>query len=62
MILDMARSLNFPQHLFKMPINELETFLKTKDFLILIRTKMHVNFNQMNVESFKVNGGVNMQL
>jgi len=57
LILDIARQLNFPHHFFKMPINELATYLKTKDFLVLIRTKMHVNFNQLNVESFRVSDG-----
>ena len=45
MIVYIARQLNFPQDFFRKPINELATFLKTKDFVVLLRAKMHISFN-----------------
>ena len=50
---EIAKHLNFPPDFFKKNINELGAYLKTKDFLVLMRTKMHVAYNQLNVDQFR---------
>ena len=50
---EIAKHLNFPPDFFKKNITELGAYLKSKDFLILMRTKMHVAYNQLNIDQFR---------
>lgn len=51
-ILKIAKILQFPWDFFQLTQNEMSQFLKTKQFLVLLKTKIHTFFNKMMIYQF----------
>ena len=43
----MGKFFNYPSEFLKKNLDDMHAFLKTKDFIVMIRGKMHMYYNQM---------------
>ena len=48
-MINIAKRMNFPSEFFIKTQNEMLQFLKTKDFIVILKIKIHQFFNKMMV-------------